>query len=166
MGNVLKLFSYGAVAVSFLYSREYLARHSLFKGEYYVLGLFALVGIMVLISAGSLLTIYLGIELLSLSLYALVAFDRDSGVSAEAAMKYFVLGAMASGALLYGMSIIYGVTGSLQLDAIAQGVHELGAKQVGLVLGLVFLIAGIAFNSARCRFTCGCPMCITARPHR
>jgi len=146
MGNLLKLFSYGAVAVSFLYSREYLAQRGLFKGEYYVLGLFALVGIMVMISAGSLLTIYLGVELLSLSLYALVAFDRDSGVAAESAMKYFVLGAMASGALLYGMSIVYGVTGSLQLDEIAQSVGEIGANQVGLVFGLVFLIAGVAFK--------------------
>jgi NADH-quinone oxidoreductase subunit N len=146
MGNLLKLFSYGAVAVSFVYSREYLVRHNLFKGEYYILGLFALVGIMVLISAGSLLTIYLGVELLSLSLYALVAFDRDSGVAAESAMKYFVLGAMASGALLYGMSMIYGITGSLQLDSIAVAVHELGSQQLGLVFGLVFLIVGIAFK--------------------
>ena len=146
MGNLLKLFSYGAVAVSFLYSREYLAQRGLFKGEYYVLGLFALVGIMVMISAGNLLTIYLGVELLSLSLYALVAFDRDSGVAAESAMKYFVLGAMASGTLLYGMSMIYGVTGSLQLDEIAQAVGELGENQIGLVFGLVFLIAGVAFK--------------------
>jgi NADH-quinone oxidoreductase subunit N len=146
MGNLLKLFSYGAVAVSFLYSREYLTQRGLFKGEYYILGLFALVGIMVLISAASLLTIYLGVELLSLSLYALVAFDRDSGIAAESAMKYFVLGAMASGALLYGMSIIYGVTGSLQLDAIAVAVQELGGKQLGLIFGLIFLIAGIAFK--------------------
>jgi len=146
MGNLLKLFAYGAVAVSLLYSREYLVRHNLFKGEYYILALFALVGIMVLISAGSLLTIYLGVELLSLSLYAMVAFNRDSGVAAESAMKYFVLGALASGALLYGMSMIYGLTGSLQLDAIALAVHELGAQQLGLVFGLVFLIAGVAFK--------------------
>ena len=146
MGNVLKLFSYGAVAVSFLYSREYLARRALFKGEYYVLGLFALVGMMVIISAASLLTIYLGVELLSLSLYALVAFDRDSGVAAESAMKYFVLGAMASGALLYGMSIIYGITGSMQLDLIAQAVKHMGVNQLGLVFGLIFIIAGVAFK--------------------
>jgi NADH-quinone oxidoreductase subunit N len=146
MGNLLKLFSYGAVAVSFLYSREYLIRRDLFKGEYYILGLFALVGIMVLISAGSLLTIYLGVELLSLSLYAMVAFDRDSGIAAESAMKYFVLGAMASGTLLYGMSMIYGVTDSLQLDTIALAVHELGANQLGLIFGLIFLIAGVAFK--------------------
>jgi NADH-quinone oxidoreductase subunit N len=146
MGSLLKLFSYGAVAVSFLYSHEYLKRRQLFKGEYYILGLFALVGIMVLISAGNLLTIYLGVELLSLSLYAMVAFDRDSGVAAESAMKYFVLGAMASGTLLYGMSMIYGVTHSMQLDEIALAVHELGANQLGLTFGLMFLIAGIAFK--------------------
>ncbi|HTE40526.1 MAG TPA: proton-conducting transporter membrane subunit, partial [Steroidobacteraceae bacterium] len=126
MGNLLKLFSYGAVAVSFIYSYEYLVRRGLFKGEYYILGLFALVGIMVMISAGSLLTIYLGVELLSLSLYAMVAFDRDSGIAAESAMKYFVLGALASGTLLYGMSMIYGATGTMQLDEIALAVREVG----------------------------------------
>lgn len=146
MGDVLKLFAYGATGVSFLYARDYLVRRGLFKGEFYVLGLFALLGVMVMISANSLLTLYLGVELLSLSLYALVAFDRDSGVAAESAMKYFVLGAMASGALLYGMSMIYGVTGSLQLDEIAVAVHERGATHAGLVFGLVFVIAGVAFK--------------------
>jgi len=146
MGNLLKLFSYGAVAVSFIYSYEYLVRRGLFKGEYYILGLFALVGIMVMISAGSLLTIYLGVELLSLSLYAMVAFDRDSGIAAESAMKYFVLGALASGTLLYGMSMIYGATGTMQLDEIALAVREVGAQNGLLVFGLIFLIAGIAFK--------------------
>jgi NADH-quinone oxidoreductase subunit N len=146
MGDLLKLFAYGCVAVSFIYAREYLQRRGLFKGEFFILGLFALLGIMVLVSAGSLLTIYLGVELLSLSLYAMVAFDRDSGVAAESAMKYFVLGALASGALLYGMSMIYGMTGSLQLDAIALAVHEQGGSQIGLIFGVVFLIAGIAFK--------------------
>src|SRR5882757_5421006 len=119
MGNVLKLFAYGTVAVTFLYSREYLQRRGIYKGEYFVLGLSALLGIMVMISAGSLLTIYLGLELMSLSLYAMVAFDRDSGIAAESAMKYFVLGALASGTLLYGMSSVYGMTGSLELERIA-----------------------------------------------
>jgi NADH-quinone oxidoreductase subunit N len=146
MGDVLKLFAYGAVAVSFLYAREYLRRRELDKSEFYVLALCALLGVMIMISANSLLTIYLGVELLSLSLYALVAFDRDSGVAAESAMKYFVLGAIASGTLLYGMSMIYGVTGSLQIDEIALGVHESGANHVGLIFGLVFLIAGVAFK--------------------
>ena len=146
MGDVLKLFSYGTVAVSFLYSREYLQRRGLFKGEYFILGLVALLGVMVMISAGSMLTVYLGVELLSLSLYAMVAFDRDSGVAAESAMKYFVLGAIASGTLLYGFSIVYGVTGTLQLDELAVGVREVGATNLGLIFGLVFIIVGIAFK--------------------
>jgi NADH-quinone oxidoreductase subunit N len=146
MGDVLKLFSYGTVAVSFLYSREYLQRRGLFKGEYFILGLIALLGVMVMISAGNLLTVYLGMELLSLSLYAMVAIDRDSGVAAESAMKYFVLGAIASGTLLYGFSIVYGVTGTLQLDELAVGVREVGASNLGLVFGLAFIIVGIAFK--------------------
>jgi NADH-quinone oxidoreductase subunit N len=146
MGDVLKLFSYGTVAVTFLYSREYLQRRGLFKGEYFILGLVALLGVMVMISAGSLLTVYLGVELLSLSLYAMVAFDRDSGVAAESAIKYFVLGAIASGTLLYGFSIVYGVTGTLQLDELAVGVREVGATNLGLIFGLAFIIVGIAFK--------------------
>lgn len=146
LGNVLKLFAYGTVALVFLYSREYLQRRGLFKGEYFVLGLVALLGIMVLISAGSLVTVYLGVELLSLSLYAMVAFDRDSGVAAESGMKYFVLGAIASGTLLYGFSMVYGMTGSLQLDEIALALNDMDANKIGLVLGLVFIVAGVAFK--------------------
>jgi NADH-quinone oxidoreductase subunit N len=101
---------------------------------------------MVLISAGNLLTVYLGIELLSLALYAMVAFDRDSGIAAESAMKYFVLGAISSGALLYGFSMLYGVTGTLQLDEIAVAVREVGAANIVLVFGLAFIIVGIAFK--------------------
>ena len=112
-GNALKLFAYAIVAIVFLYSRDYLEREGLLKGEYFILGLFALLGIMVMISANSLLILYLGLELLSLSLYALVAFDRESSVAAESAMKYFVLGAIASGTLLYGISMLYGVTGTV-----------------------------------------------------
>jgi NADH-quinone oxidoreductase subunit N len=146
MGDVLKLFSYGTIAVSFLYSREYLQRRGLFKGEYFILGLVALLGVMVMVSAGSLLTVYLGVELLSLSLYAMVAFDRESGVAAESAMKYFVLGAISSGTLLYGFSMVYGVTGTLQLDELAVNVREVGAANLGLVFGLAFIIVGIAFK--------------------
>lgn len=146
MGDVLKLFAYGTVAVAFMYSREYLQRRGLFKGEYFILGLSALLGIMVMTSAGSLITVYLGVELLSLSLYAMVAFDRDSGVAAESAMKYFVLGAIASGLLLYGFSIIYGVTGTLQLDELAVAVREVGPDKLGLIFGLAFIIAGVAFK--------------------
>ncbi|WP_116812830.1 NADH-quinone oxidoreductase subunit NuoN [Steroidobacter cummioxidans] len=146
MGDVLKLFSYGTVAVSLLYSREYLERNGLFRGEFFILTLVALLGVMVMTSAGSLLTVYLGVELLSLSLYAMVAFDRESGVAAESAMKYFVLGAIASGALLYGFSILYGVAGTLQLDELAVSVREVGAGNLGLIFGLTFVIVGIAFK--------------------
>jgi NADH-quinone oxidoreductase subunit N len=146
MGDVLKLFAYGTVAVAFLYSREYLQRKGLFRGEYFILGLVALLGVMVMISAGNLLTVYLGLELLSLSLYAMVAFDRDSGVAAESAMKYFVLGSIASGTLLYGFSIVYGVTGTLQLDELAVAVREVGAGNLGLVFGLTFIVVGVAFK--------------------
>jgi NADH-quinone oxidoreductase subunit N len=146
MSSILKLFAYGTVAVAFLYSREYLQRRGLFKGEYYLLGLFALLGIMVIISAASLLTIYLGVELLALSAYALVAFDRDSGIAAEAAMKYFVLSSIASGTMLYGISIVYGVTGSLRFDDVAVAVNAAGASHIGLIFGLTFIVAGIAFK--------------------
>jgi len=146
MGDVLKLSSYAAVAIAFLYSREYLQRRGLFKGEYFILGLVALLGVMVMISAGNLITVYLGIELMSLSLYAMVAIDRDSGIAAESAMKYFVLGAIASGTLLYGFSVIYGLTGTLQLDELAVAVREVGPDKLGLVFGLVFVIAGVGFK--------------------
>jgi len=146
MGTVLKLVNYAVVAVALLYSREYLAKRGLFKGEYFVLALFAVLGINVMISAGSLLSMYLGIEILSLSLYALVAFDRDNGVAAEAAMKYFVLGAIASGTLLYGISIVYGVTGTFQLDALGQGLAGVSSKNIGLLLGLAFIVVGVAFK--------------------
>jgi NADH-quinone oxidoreductase subunit N len=146
MGDLLKLFSYGTVAVTFMYSREYLQRRGLFKGEYFILGLIALLGIMVMVSAGNLLTVYLGVELLSLSLYAMVAFDRDSSIAAESAMKYFVLGAISSGMLLYGFSIVYGVAGTLQIDELALALREVGASHIGLILALVFIVAGISFK--------------------
>jgi NADH-quinone oxidoreductase subunit N len=146
MGTVLKLFAYGAAAVTLLYSRDYLERRDLLKGEYLVLALFAVLGIQVIVSAGSLLTLYLGIEVMSLSLYAMVAFDREDGIAAESAMKYFVLGAIASGALLYGISIIYGVTGSFLMDGVAAAVQGGGAPPIGLLLGLAFVVVGVAFK--------------------
>ena len=146
MGTVLKLFNYAVAAVVLLYSRDYLAKRGLFKGEYFLLALFAVLGINVMISAGSLLSMYLGIEILSLSLYAMVAFDRDNGVAAESAMKYFVLGAIASGALLYGISLVYGVTGTFMLDALSQGLAGASPKNIGLILGLVFIVVGVAFK--------------------
>jgi NADH-quinone oxidoreductase subunit N len=147
VGNLLKIVACGALAVVFLYSRDYLRERGLLKGEFFVLGLFALLGIMVLISANSLLTLYLGVELQALALYALVAYDRDSGVAAESAIKYFVLGSIASGALLFGMSILYGVTGSLELGQVNQAVLELGGpNQIGLLFGLAFVVVGVAFK--------------------
>jgi NADH-quinone oxidoreductase subunit N len=144
LGYVLKLAGFLIVAVALLYSRTYLENRQILRGEYYVLALTALLGIFVLISANSLLTVYMGVELLALSVYAMVAFDRDASVSAEAAMKYFVLGAIASGALLYGMSMIYGLTGTLDLEEIATRLHE--PPNLGVTLGLVFLVVGVAFK--------------------
>ena len=132
------------VAVSLLYSRHYLETRGLLKGEYYVLVLTALLGIFVMISAGSLLTMYIGVELLALSLYALVAFDRDNGVAAESAMKYFVLGAIASGCLLYGMSLVYGLGGSLLFSELSVTLQ--GPASLGVIMGVVFLVVGVAFK--------------------
>ena len=146
MGDLLKLFIYLACAAVFLYSRDYLRQRDLFKGEYYVLGLFGVLGMMVMVSAHSLLSVYLGLELLSLSLYALVATDRDSPVASEAAMKYFVLGSLASGMLLYGVSMIYGATGSVDLQLVADAVSKQGADNLVLVFGLVFLVVGLSFK--------------------
>jgi NADH-quinone oxidoreductase subunit N len=144
LGFVLKLAGFLVVAVALLYSRAYLENRNILRGEYYVLALTALLGIFVLVSANSMLTIYLGVELLALSVYALVAFDRDAGVSAEAAMKYFVLGAIASGALLYGMSLIYGLTGTLDLGLLAARLQ--GPLSAGVVLGLTFIVVAVAFK--------------------
>ena len=167
MTTVLKMFVFIIGLFAFLYSHEYLKEHGWMKGEFFILGLFAILGMMVLISAHSLLTVYLGLELLSLSLYAMVAMHRKSTAASEAAMKYFVLGAIASGMLLYGMSMIYGVTGSLELSAIAASV-EANANNVLLVFGLVFLIVGIAFKLGAVPFHMwvpdvyqGAPTCVT-----
>ena len=144
LATLLKLLTMLFVAIALLYSRHFLETRGLLKGEYYVLALTAMLGIFVIVSAGSLLTLYIGIELLSLSLYALVAFDRDSGVAAESAMKYFVLGAIASGCLLYGMSLVYGLTGTLLLNEIATALQ--GPPSLGLIMGVVFLVVGVAFK--------------------
>ena len=146
MSAVLKVFICGISFVVFLYSHEYLKEHKCIKGEYFVLGLFAVLGMMVMASAYSLLTVYLGLELLSLSLYAMVAMKRDSATASEAAMKYFILGAVASGMLLYGISMIYGLTGSLQLHVIAEQVAAESANRSYLVFGMIFMIIGIAFK--------------------
>jgi NADH-quinone oxidoreductase subunit N len=146
LADFLKLALYLAVIVVVIYSRDYLVARQLDKGEYYVLVLFATVGMMVMISASHFVTIYLGLELLSLSLYALVAIDRDSPRATEAAMKYFVLGALASGLLLYGMSMVYGATGTLEIGGVAQALHLGVANKTVLVFGLVFIVSGIAFK--------------------
>jgi len=130
----------------FVYARGYLQDRGLHVGEFYLLSLFATLGAMVLVSAGSLVTVYLGLELLTLSTYALVAINRDSALSSEAAMKYFVLGALASGMLLYGMSMIYGATGSLEVTEVAQRIADGDAIPTILIFGLVFVVAGIGFK--------------------
>lgn len=147
LSQLLKLAAVGMVALGFLYSRDYLKQNELLRGEFFLLGLFGLLGIMIMISANSMLTMYLGLETLSLSLYALVAFERNSARAAEAAMKYFVLGAIASGALLYGISWIYGVTGTLQFDQIALVLEQNPAMNaLPLWFGIAFLIVGMAFK--------------------
>lgn len=146
MSVVLKLATYIAVSAAFFYSRGYLQQLNIHKGEYYVLGLFAMLGIMVMISANNLLVLYLGLELLSLSLYAMVAFNRDSSQATEAAMKYFVLGALASGMLLYGISMLYGVTGTLNIPLIAAHITQSDPGNLVLVFGLAFIVVGLAFK--------------------
>ncbi len=146
MADVLKLVSYIAVIAVLVYSRVYLMDRGLFKGEYFVLTLFATLGMMVMISANHFLVLYVGLELLSLSLYAMVALHRENAQATEAAMKYFVLGALASGLLLYGMSILYGLTGTLELTKLAVAVHMGVQNPMLLTFGLVFLVAGLGFK--------------------
>jgi len=146
MSATLKTFICGISIVVFLYSYEYLKENQTLKGEYFVLGLFAVLGMMIMASAASLLSIYLGLELLSLSLYAMVAMQRDSESASEAAMKYFILGALASGMLLYGISMMYGLTGHLQLAEIATAVTDDSIDRSYLVFATIFLIIGMAFK--------------------
>ena len=146
MGDMLKLFSYFVLAIVFVYAKFCLRQFRMFRSDFYTLSLEALLGMMLLISANDLIMIYLGLELLALSSYTLVAYDRDSRRGSEAAMKYFVLGSMASGMLLYGMSMIYGATGSLDLAVIADAIRAMGSDDVMLIFGLVFLVVGLAFK--------------------
>jgi len=147
LSQVLKIAVTGFVAVAFVYGRDYLRMNDLDRGEFYVLGLFGLLGMMIMISANSMLTMYLGLETLALSLYALVAIDRSNVTAAESAMKYFVLGAIASGALLYGISWVYGVTGSIQFHEIAAALSsDPGMNRLPIWFGLAFIIVGIAFK--------------------
>lgn len=151
LANLLKLFTYLGVGVTLIYSRQYNTARGItggaLGGEYYALALFALLGQMVMISGNSFLSIYLGLELMSLSLYALVALRRDNAASTEAGMKYFILGALASGFLLYGMSMLYGATGgALELNEVFRAVVSGTVEQTPLVFGLVFVVAGLAFK--------------------
>ena len=146
MAALLKTAIFLVVFGAFIYARSYQASKGPLRGEYYVLGLFAVLGMMVMISAHSLLTIYLGLELLSLSLYAMVAFDRNSSAASEAAMKYFVLGALASGMLLYGMSMLYGATGSLDIAEIANAIAAMEGRSMILIFALCFIVVGLSFK--------------------
>ncbi len=147
LSQVLKIAATGFVALSFIYSRDFLAANGLHKGEFYLLGLFGLLGMLIMISSNSLLTMYLGLETLALAQYALVAIDRNNVTSAESAMKYFILGAIASGGLLYGISWVYGVTGSLEFDEITAAITaDPSLNSLPLWFGLAFLIVGIGFK--------------------
>ena len=147
LSHLLKIASYIAVGATLVYGRVYAQVRDMLKGgELYVLTLFALLGQMVMISSGNLISIYLGLELMSLALYALIALRRDDVVATEAAMKYFVLGALASGFLLYGMSMVYGSTGHLDLAEISKVIAAGKAEKMALVFGIVFLVSGLAFK--------------------
>ncbi len=146
MSDILKLMIYATVAVVLVYSRIYIGVRGMFKGEFFSLALFATLGMMVMVSASHFLTLYLGLELLSLSLYAMVALQRDSTIATEAAMKFFVLGALASGFLLYGMSMVYGATGTLHTDKLSEIIQTGAIDRAVLVIGLVFIVAGISFK--------------------
>ena len=143
LSNWLKLCAFLTTGIGLVYGERYLERRAIRGGEYYVLALTALLGVCVLASANNLITVYLGVELQALSIYALVAFDRDSGLAAEAAIKYFVLGAIASGILLYGMSMLYGLTGTLALDQLATAG---GAGSMGYVIAVAFIVVAVAFK--------------------
>lgn len=146
MADVLKLMIYLSTALMLIYTRTYITLRGMFRGEFYALVLFAVAGMMIMVSGQHFLTLYMGLELLSLCLYALVAMDRDNSRAAEAAMKYFVLGALASGMLLYGMSMLYGATGSLNISEVASSLLNGIQNRPVLVLGLVFIVAGLAFK--------------------
>ena len=149
VASTFKVFIVGFSVVAMIYSRYYLRVHNLLKGEYFVLVLLSVLGMMVMASAHSLLTVYLGLEIMSLSLYTMIAIARDRAVAVEAALKYFVLGAIASGLLLYGMSMIYGVTGNLNITEIASFamISSLTSEQILILnFGLVFLVIGVAFK--------------------
>jgi len=146
LGHLLAFFAAVAVIVTIAYAQPYIAERELLKGEFFTLSMLALLGILVMVSANNFLVIYLGLELMSLSLYALVALRRDHATSTEAAMKYFVLGALASGFLLYGLSMIYGATRSLELSEVFNAIATGRINPTVLTFGVVFVVAGLAFK--------------------
>jgi NADH-quinone oxidoreductase subunit N len=146
LGHLLAFFAAVAMMVSIAYAQPYLASRDMLKGEYFTLSLFVYLGISVMVSANNFLVVYLGLELMSLSLYALTAMRRDHAVATEAAMKYFVLGALASGFLLYGLSMMYGATGSLELGEVFKAIATGRINREVLTFGVVFVVAGLAFK--------------------
>jgi NADH-quinone oxidoreductase subunit N len=152
MADILKMLVYGTVSAVLVYSRSYISQRGLLSGEFFSLALFATLGMMVMISASHFLTLYLGLELLSLSLYAMVALRRDLASATEAAIKFFVLGALSSGFLLYGMSMIYGSTGSLDIGRVAEVIRSGAVNHYVLVIGVVFIVAGISFKLSAAPF--------------
>jgi NADH-quinone oxidoreductase subunit N len=146
LGHVLAFFATVAVMMTIAYARPYIGDREMLKGEFFTLAMFVLLGVCVMVAANNFLVVYLGLELMSLSLYALVALRRDHGTSTEAAMKYFVLGALASGFLLYGLSMMYGATGSLDIPTVFEVIGKGQVNQTVLVFGLVFVVAGVAFK--------------------
>ncbi len=165
ISHLLKLFIYITVFATFVYSRHYVTDRNMPRGDYYVLGLFSTLGMMVLVSAHSFITIYLGLEILSLPIYAMVAMQRTTGTCIEASLKYFVMGAIASGMLLYGMSMIYGATGSLDITHIATAIAAIPvAQQTILFFGLVFIVAGIGFKLAAAPFHMWAPDVYSGAP--
>ena len=146
LGHLLACFAAIACAVTVAYARPYIGARDMLKGEFFTLTLFVLLGVSVMVSANNFLVVYLGLEVMSLSLYALTALRRDHAMATEAAMKYFVLGALASGFLLYGLSMMYGATGSLDHQRVFEVIGKGQANQAVLVFGVVFIVAGLAFK--------------------
>ncbi len=145
-GDVLKLFVLAVSFGVFFFGREYLVQHKFFSGEFFVLGLFSVLGMFVMISAHNMITMYLGLEIMSLAIYAMVAMRKESAGAVEAGLKYFVLGALATGMLLYGFSMIYGATGSITFPEIADIIASGKADTVVLSFGVVFVVIGLAFK--------------------
>ncbi len=144
--DVLKIFTVIVSVGVFLFSREYLMQHKFYSGEFFILGLFGILGMFVLISAHNMITLFIGLEIMSLAMYAMIALRKDSGFAVESAMKYFVLGALATGMMLYGFSMVYGATGSITFPEIAKVIAEGNVDKMVLAFGVVFVVIGLAFK--------------------